>query len=66
MRDSSPRLGALAGQWDVPDSADLKARLRPEPDVAHRFHERSLLSSGRDSSGERSAAEFGNDERGGD
>jgi len=45
MRDSSTRLGALFEQWDVPDPEDLKERLQPESDVAHRFYERSLLSS---------------------
>jgi len=45
MSDSSSRLGALVGQWDVPDPDELTARLQPEPDVAHRFYERSLLSS---------------------
>ena len=66
MRDSAPRFGALSGQWDVPDPDGLTARLQPEPDVAHRFYERSLLSSESDASGGRSTAEDGSDERGGD
>jgi hypothetical protein len=53
MRDSSIRLGALAGQWDVPDPDELTARLQPEPDVAHRFYENCLLSSEHESPGDR-------------
>ena len=62
MSGFSACLGALSG----PDPNDLTARLQPEPDVAYRCYERSLLSSERDSLGERSAAEDGSDDRGGD
>jgi hypothetical protein len=62
MRDSSIRLGALAGQWDVPDPDELTARLQPEPDVAHRFYERSILSSEHGSFEDRSTAETGSEE----
>ena len=45
MSDSSTRLGALSGQWDVPDPDELKARLQPEPEVARRFDDDRLRSS---------------------
>lgn len=45
MSDSSTRLGALVGQWEVPDPDTLKALLQPEPEIGQRFYESSLLSS---------------------
>ena len=50
MSNSSLRLGALAGQWDVPDPDTLKAFLQPEPEVAQRFYDDRLFSSGQESS----------------
>ena len=63
MHDSSTRLGALFGQWDVPDPEDLKARLQPEPDVAHRFYESSILASEHGSLEGRAPIENESDER---
>jgi len=40
ISDSTTRLAALVGLWDVPDPDELAARLQSEPDVAHRFYER--------------------------
>jgi len=57
MRDSSTRLGALAGQWDVPEPEELKTRLQPEPDVVCRFYGSGLLSSEREFSEDQSIPE---------
>jgi len=57
MRDSSTRLGALAGQWDVPGPDDVKARLQPEPEVVDRFYGSGLLSSEREFSEDQSTSE---------
>lgn len=57
MSNSPSRLGALAGQWDVPDPNTLKARLQPEPEVEQRFYDSSLLASEQESSEDRSVPE---------
>jgi len=57
MRDSSPRLGALVGQWDVPGPDDVKARLQLEPDVVYRLYRSGLLSSEREFSEDQSTSE---------
>ncbi|MFB6230649.1 MAG: hypothetical protein ABEL04_05775 [Salinibacter sp.] len=62
MSDSSTRLGALAGQWDVPDPDELKARLQPEPEATHRFYESRLLSSEQEASEGRPTSENGHHE----
>lgn len=59
MSDSSTRLGALAGQWDVPDPDDLKTLLQPEPEVAQHFYESSLVSPEQESPEDQSASENG-------
>lgn len=59
MSDASTRLGALAGQWDVPDPEELKARLQPEPEVAQHFYESSLVSPEQESSEDQSTSENG-------
>ena len=57
MSDSATRLGALAGQWDVPGPDELTARLQPEPEVAHRFYGSGLLSSERGFSEDQSTSD---------
>jgi len=57
MRDSSTRLAALVGQWNVPDPDELTARLQPEPDVVDRFYGSGLLSSEREFSEDQSTSE---------
>lgn len=52
MSNSSSRLGALAGQWDLPDPDALKALLQSDPEAAQRFYKSSLLSSEQESSGD--------------
>jgi uncharacterized protein YegP (UPF0339 family) len=52
MSDSSTRLGALSGKWNVPGPDKLKTLLEPEPDVADDFYESSLPTSVGDGSGE--------------
>lgn len=64
MSHSSTRLGALAGQWDVPVPDDLKARLQPEPEVAQRFYESSLLASASEPSEGQPTSENGSGKRG--
>lgn len=49
MSDSLTRLGALAGQWDVPDPDGLTMLLQPEPEVERSFYESGPLSSERES-----------------
>lgn len=47
MSDSSKRLGALSGKWNVPGPDKLKTLLEPESDVVNEFYESSLpISSG--------------------
>jgi len=55
MSNSSSRLGALVGQWEVPAPDTLKARLQPEPEVEQRFYDSSFLASNPESSEDRSA-----------
>jgi uncharacterized protein YegP (UPF0339 family) len=53
MSDSSTRLGALSGKWDLPGPDTLKTLLEPEPGVTGDFYESSLpTSSGDMSSGD--------------
>ena len=62
MSNSSSRLGALAGQWDVPNPNALKMLLQPEPEVEQRFYESSLPSSDREPSRDRPVSENGEGE----
>jgi uncharacterized protein YegP (UPF0339 family) len=55
MSNSSSRLGALVGQWEVPAPDTLKARLQPEPEVEQRFYDSSFLASNPESSEDQSA-----------
>lgn len=59
MSDSSSRLGALIGQWDVPGPDDLKARLQPEPKVVQHFYESRFVSPEQESSEDQSTSENG-------
>ena len=62
MSNPSTRLGALAGQWDVPDPDALKTLLRPEAEIEKRFYDSRLLASEQESSGDRSISENGDAE----
>jgi uncharacterized protein YegP (UPF0339 family) len=62
MSNPSTRLGALAGQWDVPDPDALKTLLRPESEIEKRFYDSRLLASEQESSGDRSISENGDAE----
>lgn len=44
-QQQSVRLGALAGQWNVPDPEKLKAALRPDRETERRFYESDLGTS---------------------
>jgi Uncharacterized conserved protein len=63
VSNSSSRLGALSGQWDIPDPDTLKARLQPEPEVEQRFYGSSLLASEQESSGDGPVPENGGSEK---